>query len=111
MLKNLFRIPDTFDPDDRRRRQVLNATFIFFIAMLLITFFIVALAYCNCTSISYKELGKGLLPGVSASFIIFSILLFMNRSPHIPSWASGAIFIIFLIVIETQADTPYELYN
>ncbi len=33
MLKKLLSIPNTFDPDDRRRRQVLNVFLIAIIAM------------------------------------------------------------------------------
>src|SRR5688572_19845967 len=111
MLKNLLRIPDTFDPDDRRQRQVLNAVLIFFIALHLATLFIIALAYCNCMTLSYKELSEGLLTWISISFAVFIILLFMNRSHRIPSWLSRALFLIIFMAILTQADTPYELYN
>src|SRR5689334_3091874 len=111
MFKNLLRIPDTFDPDERRQRQVLNAILIFFIVLLLATILVIVLAYCNCTSLSYKELGKGLLTWISLSFIVFAILFFMNRSPYVPSWLSSTIFIFLLMAIMSQSDTPYELYN
>jgi signal transduction histidine kinase len=35
----------------------------------------------------------------------------MNRSPRVPAWVSGAILILFSIVLFAQADTPVELYD
>jgi signal transduction histidine kinase len=45
------------------------------------------------------------------SLIIYGVLLLMNRSPRVPSWLSGGLFIGLLIALLAQSDTPYELYN
>jgi len=107
MLQDLFRIPDTFDPDDRRRRQILNILLIVFMVMILVYFIVVL--------ISYDDLGdqhKGDAIGWGVLAILISIMLLLaNRSPKLPGWVSGAIFIGFFIAAIARADTLENLYN
>lgn len=109
MLKNLFRIPDTFDPDDRRRRQVLNILLIVFIIIDLLLIFITLLFYDY--SYSSANNGEPLVGVLILAIVIFGILLIANRLPGIPGWVSAIFFEAFLIFIMTHADTAYELYN
>lgn len=107
MLKKLLLIPNTFDSDDNRRRQVLNVILIICILGDIATL-IVSLIHTQAT-------GLGL---ANSSFIIDSIflvlflpLLLINRFSRIPAWCSGIIFMACLLVLISQMDSPAELYN
>ncbi len=107
MLKQLLDIPDTFDPDDRRQRQILNFLLIGFIVIATIDAvisLILKMVLDDHHAIIVFSLSTG-------SIIIFIGLLLANRSSKIPSWVSGAILIIFLLVTITQIDSPKELYD
>src|SRR5258706_12250572 len=114
MLKNLLRIPDTFDPDDRRRRQVLNILLILFVLANLLGFTIELFTIsCNCLNvpdIDSNGLRELLILDV-ANIILCGILLMANRSLRMPGWLSGTIFLTYFIIIITQTDTPEALYN
>jgi signal transduction histidine kinase len=107
MLKKLLTIPDTFAPDDRRRRQILNILLIVFMVMILVYFIVIL--------VSYDDLGdqhKSALLGWGASGMLLStMLLLANRSPKLPGWVSGAIFIGFFLAAIARADTLENLYN
>jgi signal transduction histidine kinase len=113
MLKNLLRIPDTFDPDDRRRRQVLNVLLIFFLVADLLGGLITLswLACYSCASFSSYQHSIELLILIIPTGMFIGILLWTNRSPRVPAWLSGTIFIVSIIVLLTQVDAPAELYN
>jgi len=112
MLKRLFTLPNTFDPDDRRRRQVLHVLLIFLVAASVIEESLGWLSECKCTPFLGAGMGVDLtlIPGVIA-LILLSVLLFMNRSPRFPSWLSGGILIILVMILAAQSDTPAQLYN
>jgi signal transduction histidine kinase len=110
MLKNLLSIPDTFDPDDRRRRQVLNALLLSCFALTLLGVFLTFTIMLCCSNSLLQHWNQ--LLGVLIFAVIFVGSLFLaNRSHRIPSWISGVIFIVFFIFLVTQADTPAEVYN
>src|SRR5690242_2042499 len=114
MFKNLFRIPDTFDADNRRRRQILNAVLIVsWAGTLLGLIYSFLILNCNCLNISVID-RDGI--SVVATFdvlgvALFSVLLFANRSPRVPSWIIGTILLTVVIITTSQVDTPQELYN
>ena len=112
MLKSLFHIPDTFDPDDRRRRQVLNTLLILFIVGDLAAESLTFLAYCKCTPFVFTDSGAEffLIPGLWG-LVICAGLMFTNRSPRVPVWLSGAIFMGLMIALFLESDAPYEVYN
>jgi signal transduction histidine kinase len=111
MLQNLFRIPDTFDPDDRRRRQILNILIVVFIMFSLLGIIVIIReACCNFDPNEPMDLGFLFLVTIF-SLIVFIVLLFANRSHRLPGWISSTIFIGFLLLLMTQVDTPNELYN
>lgn len=113
MLKNLLHIPDTFDPEDRRRRQVLNVLLIFsiVIAFLTILLTLAGLTCYECDPETARERNDPVMVWTILTLGLFSVLLWMNRSRRVPSWLSGAIFIICFTAVLSQADTPAELYN
>ena len=114
MLKNLFQIPDTFDPDDRRRRQILNILLIVFAVFVLLTAIVTLFYdyYVPLNVLNFRGPNIWLLTGWEiVSIAIISLLLAWNRSPRVPSWINGAILAALIIVASTQTDTINELYN
>ena len=108
MLKNLLRIPNTFDPEDYRRRQILNVLLIFWV--------LANSAICILSLIILLTTGPGndFIPRFvreGLPLVFFSILFLLNHSRRIPTWLTGAIFIIFCLGLFTQLDTPAEMYN
>jgi signal transduction histidine kinase len=101
-FRELLLIPNIIDPDDRRRRQVLNILLIFCIAVSFMGT-ILALTVMSVTETS------PILPFLILGF--FGSLWFINRSSRLPSWVSGVIFIMVSIIYFAQADNPSELYN
>jgi signal transduction histidine kinase len=100
MLKKILTIPDTFDPDDRRRRQILN--------ILLISFIFIAVP--GFTAALFNGPPHIVIISI-LTIVMFIVLLFINRSPRLPGWVSATIFMSFLIIITSQADNPDELYD
>ncbi len=112
MLKKLFTIPDTFDPDDRRRRQVLNILLIVF-ALVGIVGIIIVLMTTDCLFCGHlaKDSYLYLFYASVIDVILCITLLVINRSRSIPGWFAAAIFVAFIFGIMSQVDTPYERYH
>src|SRR5690349_10233853 len=114
MLKNLFRIPDTFDPDDRRRRETLNVLLIVISIILLpICIYILYTSSCNCMNMSVIDKGllQNVLIAVLLTSITFGILWVANRSPRVPSWLTGTVLLAFFLFTSLITDTTDELFN
>ena len=112
MLKNLFTLPDTFDPDDGRRRQVLNILLILLIlislAGLLLTFLIVDFHFESHGNMEGTDL---LFIPLTIFVVVLSILLVVNRSAKVPGWLSATALVALVTAVITQMDTPKELYD
>lgn len=101
MLQKLFYIPDTFEHEELRRRQVIN----FILVILVVIAFPMAL-YSLATM-----LGSGPSLVIIVTLIANLALLFANRSPRMPSWLSATILTAILLFAISLSDTPAELYN
>ncbi len=107
-LSTFMQIPDTFDPDDRRRRQILN---------IILSFFTAAAVFSMIATFSYGDpflevvhdpvASQILLSGLFALFV-FPLLFVLNRWKRAGSLA-GWLFILTIIVVITISDTPREL--
>jgi signal transduction histidine kinase len=111
MLKKLLTIPDTFEPDDRRRRQILNILIVAY--MILVLFGLILIVYETCCNVNPNERMdlRVLLILAISSLIVLSVLLLTNRLPRLPGWVSGAVFIGFLIALCAHTDTQDQLFN
>lgn len=107
MLRNLFQIPDTFEPEDRRRRQI--------VSILLVVSVVAGLATLAMTLGFYPEVGstgsRALIVWAIVCLLVFGLLWVANRSPRIPGWVSGMFLIAMFIFAIVQTDSPAELYN
>src|SRR5688572_1409977 len=111
MLKKLFSIPNTFEPDDRRRRQVLNILLVVYMLFVLGAIILSLLLIYYPFNPLGSEDSENLLPLLIIFALTMGSLLVFNRSPRIPGWVSAAIFIALMILISTQSDSPEELYG
>lgn len=110
MLKNLFRVPDTFAPDDRRRRQVLNILLLVFMLWASLNFAIINVT-CSCGNVwAYSDTAT-LLVTALFTITVTIILFIINRFPNIPSWLTGIAFIALFFVILLRSDRPENLYG
>jgi signal transduction histidine kinase len=68
---------------------------------------------CNCVNMSLTDRGTLYSSAIFTilGIILFGILLVANRSPRVPGWLTGVIFLTFIMFTNTQTDTPEELYN
>src|SRR5258706_2184464 len=125
MLKNLFQIPNTFDPDDRRRRQVLNVLIIVLMIASIIGFLATVLMWqtsegYNITETLIWRHSTNIFEDSDVTKILTSatigiasavILINTNRSSRVPGWFSGAIFLTLFSIALLQSDTPHELFS
>lgn len=109
-LMQILKLPDTLDPDDRRRRQILNT---------ILMFFIVAGIFCFLATFafgdSFLEVVRdpdALLILIASSFLVvtFSLLVMLNRWERAGSLAAW-LFIVSLIGIIWASDSPTALIS
>jgi signal transduction histidine kinase len=105
MIKALFNIPDLFDSDELRRRQILNALLLTFVLTALLSIILTLLTTTD------KAQGDALIKILLFTIVGMSLLLVANRSPRIPGWLTGVIVVAFLIALISRTDSAHELYN
>jgi len=107
-LHKLLQLPDTFDPDDRRRRQILNIILALFITAGLISI-IATFSYGDSllAAIRDPEGSLTLLSSISV-VVVFALLFFLNRWERTGTLA-GWLFVLSLIVTTAISDIPSEL--
>ena len=107
-LPKFLQIPDTFDPDDRRRRQILS---------IILSFFIAGGLFSIVTTFSYGDPFLDVICDPDASLILLSSaslvvafgLLFLLNRYHRGRSMAGWLFTLLLIAIISVSDTPIEL--
>ena len=104
----LLELPDTFDPDDRRRRQILNIILALFIAGGLVSI-IATFSYGDSfNEIIQDQDGVLILLSSVAVVVIFTFLFLLNRWERAGSLA-GWLFVLSLIAIISISDVPSQL--
>ena len=104
-FNSLTDIP-TSDPDDSRRRKLLN---ILLLGMGILTILILL------TMLIVQFSGLGILITGNIWLASFGMLVglsffyFINRNPSWPGWISSSLFLLFLLVLFLFVDTPQEL--
>jgi signal transduction histidine kinase len=102
-------VPNTFDPDDLRMRQILN---IVLLALAIISF--IALI----TTFTYGETPAELLRDSDSRLIVFGsacmliicvTLIILNRSTRMPKGVVGWILVVMLTAVIAASDHPREL--
>ncbi len=110
-LKPILTVPDTFDPDDLRRRRVLNSVLLSILAI------VAVLGVSIFGSVDVPWLVEHRhdpdVFSVVAAFIVLgmlSILTFvLNRSSRAPRNLAGWLFVLGLLAIISTGDSPIEL--
>ena len=107
-LSKLLGLPDTFDPDDRRRRQILNIILALFIAGGLVSI-IATFSYGDSfNEIIHEQDGVLILLSSLAVVVIFTLLFLLNRWERAGTLA-GWLFVLTLIAIISISDVPNQL--
>ncbi len=107
-LPKFLQLPDTFEPDDRRRRQILN---------IILSLFIAGGFFSIIATFSYGDPFMEVIHDPEASLIlisslsvvvVFLVLFAINRWERTGSLA-GWLLVLSLIAIISISDTPNEL--
>lgn len=107
-IPQILKIPDTFDPDDRRRRQILSIILSFFVAGGLFSI-ITTFSYGDPFLDVIRDPDAWLILLSSASVVVaFGFLFALNRY-HRAGSVAGWLFTLLLIAIISVSDTPSEL--
>lgn len=107
-LPKLLELPDTFDLDDRRRRQLLNLILMLFITGGLISI-VATFSYGDpLADILHEVDARNSLVSSLMVVIVFSFLFFLNRWERAGTLA-GWLFVLSLIAITYISDIPTEL--
>jgi signal transduction histidine kinase len=107
-LPKLLQLPDTFDPDDRRRRQILNIILALFIAGGLVSI-IATFSYGDSfIEIIQDQDGALILLSSVSVVVVFSLLFLLNRWERTGTLA-GWLFVLALTAITYISDIPSEL--
>jgi len=101
-------VPST-DPDDARRRKLLNII-LFGVAVLVFVTLIVTL-FLEGLKVIATDLSQLVLLSSLALLIGTLVFYLINRSRRIPGWVASNLFLIFLTIMLTFTDTPEELAN
>jgi len=102
MLNRWLDVPST-DPDDARRRKLLNILLVGIAGSILLT--LAAIIVAN-TLLPALEL-PGLYPGIAASLVGLAIIYLINR--YWSGWVAGTLFSLLLIVVVAFSDEPRQV--
>jgi signal transduction histidine kinase len=111
MLGSIFTVPNTFDPDDQRRRQVLNSVLLFLSFVGIFNIIITLWYEEDLVSVIQKKPLDFLIfvIPIASAIILFVFLLVLNRSRRVPKNLVGWICVVGLVGILSVSDYPVEL--
>jgi signal transduction histidine kinase len=107
-LSKLMQLPDTFDPDDRRRRQILNIILVFFILGGIFSITATFSYGDSLEEVLRDQDGFLILLSSVAVVVVFSMLFLLNRWERTGA-AAAWLFILSLLAIICISDIPGEL--
>lgn len=108
-LSQLTDVPSS-DPDDRRRRRLLNIllTGVGFLSIVTLIVVLFGSAFADIKDKSNLWLGLGAAVGLLLGTVIFYLI---NRNQHLPGWIASALFLLFLMIVFAFSDSQAELAN
>jgi signal transduction histidine kinase len=114
-LSNLSKLLDVTatDPDDARRRRLLNIFLVFFVVLMTVVALLQVFVGPRPNTIQ-NIFDSGNLQywyGLLVAWILCAIVFGLNRTPTIPGWVASNLLLLFIIVLPVPFDTPYELAN
>jgi len=108
-LNQLLDVPST-DPDDARRRKLLNIV-LGGVAILSVLTGVMSFLLAKLLNLLSRQ---EVITGIASGLILFAgtmIFFAINRSQNLPGWVAGGTFLSFMLVIFAFTDTPLELAN
>ncbi len=113
-MKRFFSVPDTFDPDDLRMRQILNIVLITLtlLAFLAIVFlFIPSFGFSSPQTLLSNSNAEYVLKPSLLGMLIFTGLFFLNRWKRAPRNVAGALLVLLMTFMIMISDDPVQLVN
>ncbi|MGB7873400.1 MAG: hypothetical protein WBL25_03375, partial [Anaerolineales bacterium] len=108
-LNQLTDVPSS-DPDDARRRKLLNILLTGIAILSILTIFVVILSYAFNIIKNTNDVWLGL--GAAIGLLIgVAIFWFLNRNQNISGWVASSLFLLFLMVVFSFSDSKVELAN
>ncbi len=106
-LSRLLDVPAT-DPDDARRRRLLKFSWFSLLFSRRLRLFYKCLSAHALTPSRIYLSGDNLLYwyGGLATWILCAIVYALNRSPRVPGWVAGNVFLLGIMVLFAFLDTP-----
>ena len=99
----------TSDPDDKRRRKLLNIILTGTGILSILTIIaIIIVSSLNLTQTSSSDVLLVIFSGISILAIVFACYV-LNRNENLPGWIPSTLFILFLMLVLGFSDTPKEL--
>ena len=100
----------TIDPDDARRRKLLNILLFGIAVLSLLTFITIIVASFFITFKNINDIWFGL--GAAGGLLIGTLIFYaINRQQQIPGWVASALFLVFLSIVLCYSDSAEELAN
>ena len=106
-LNEILTVPSS-DPDDARRRKLLNIILAGVLVLAVITLLLTILFDIFSQSILEED---ALVIYVASIALIAGAFLFYGINRYIAGWFASTLFIIFLMVVFAFSDTPTEVAN
>jgi signal transduction histidine kinase len=111
ILKQLLAVPDTFDPDDLRRRQVLNMVSIFLMLVGIISLLVAGWGDDIISELQNEYNSQHNLILLIASILFSAALWRFNRLSWMPKDFMGWILVVGILALFSFADEPRQLTN
>ncbi len=112
-LKKLFSVPDTFDPDELRMRQIINIILVAFaiFAFLGLSILVPAFGFDSLqTFLSNSGVDYILKSGLTSLLATLALFL-LNRWKRAPRNLAGSLFVLMTIASIVISDDPVQLVN
>ena len=111
-LSKLLDVPAT-DSDDSRRRRLLNIFLVFVALIVPITTLPQVFIGPRPNTIQniFSEVNLLYWYGSLAIWTLCAIVFTLNRSPRVPGWVAGNVFLLGIMVIFAFMDSPVELVS
>ena len=104
LLNRFLDVPST-DPDDARRRKLLNII-LGFVGSLTIFVLLVVPVLSAIRNISFSEVSSIYLTA-GTLLIGTALLVYLNRT--VPGWIASTLFLLFLMIVFAFSDTPDQI--
>ena len=111
-FNKLIEIPSVTDPDEARRRKMLNI--ILLLLFVIMVFFGYVTVTWDNTETTWEAIiatweSVYILTASAAAMLVIVLIYMLNRSKRIPVWLTSGLFLVAMLLALSLGDTPQEL--